>query len=123
YWPAVNGSAIPPDVKADFLRIWNTLIDWIETLPPGWVIRDYHSPNLMWLGEGRVGVLDFQDAMRGPWAYDVVSLLQDARVDVPEDIERDLLARYRQEVARRESGFDAAAFETAYAVLGAQRST
>lgn len=123
YWPAVKGSAIPPDVKADFLRIWNTLIDWIETLPPGWVIRDYHSPNLMWLGEGRVGVLDFQDAMRGPWAYDVVSLLQDARVDVPEDIERDLFAYYVHEASRRESGFDAAAFETAYAVLGAQRNT
>lgn len=123
YWPAVKGSAIPADVKADFVRIWNALIDWIETLPLGWVLRDYHSPNLMWLGHGRVGVLDFQDAMRGPWAYDVVSLLQDARLDVPEDIERDLLAHYRQEVARREPSFDAAAFDTAYAVLGAQRNT
>jgi tRNA threonylcarbamoyl adenosine modification protein YjeE len=123
YWPAIKGSPIPADVKADFLRIWNAQIDWLETLPLGWVLRDYHSPNLMWLGEGQVGVLDFQDAMRGPWAYDVVSLLQDARLDVPEDIERDLLAHYRREVARRELGFDVAAFDTAYAVLGAQRDT
>lgn len=123
YWPAIKGSPIPADVKADFLRIWNAQIDWLETLPLGWVLRDYHSPNLMWLGDGRVGVLDFQDAMRGPWAYDVVSLLQDARLDVSEDIERDLLDDYRREVARGEPDFDAAAFDTAYAVLGAQRNT
>jgi len=123
YWPAVKGSPIPADVKADFLRLWNAQIDWIETLPPGWVLRDYHSPNLMWLGDGRVGVLDFQDAMRGPWAYDVVSLLQDARLDVPEKLERALLDRYRQEVARQEPDFDRAAFDKAYAVLGAQRNT
>jgi tRNA threonylcarbamoyl adenosine modification protein YjeE len=123
YWPVIKGSPIPADVKADFLRIWNAQIDWLKTRPLGWVLRDYHSPNLMWLGDGRVGVLDFQDAMRGPWAYDVVSLLQDARLDVPEDIEHDLLVHYRQEVARREPNFDAAAFDTAYAVLGAQRNT
>lgn len=123
YWPAVKGSPIPDEAKADFLRIWNAQIDWLETLPLGWVLRDYHSPNLMWLSRGRVGVLDFQDAMRGPWAYDVVSLLQDARLDVPEDIERDLLSHYRKEVARHEPGFDAAIFDTAYAVLGAQRNT
>jgi tRNA threonylcarbamoyl adenosine modification protein YjeE len=123
YWPATKGAQIPPDAKADFLRLWNAQIDWLETLPLGWVLRDYHSPNLMWLSEAQVGVLDFQDAMRGPWAYDVVSLLQDARLDVPEDVERKLLAHYRQEVALREPDFDAAAFDTAYAVLGAQRNT
>ena len=123
YWPAIKGVPIPPDVKADFLHLWNAQIDWLETLPLGWVLRDYHSPNLMWLGNGRVGVLDFQDAMRGPWAYDVVSLVQDARLDVPEDIERQLLAHYRQAAALREPDFDAAAFDTAYAVLGAQRNT
>jgi aminoglycoside/choline kinase family phosphotransferase len=68
-------------------------------------------------------VLDFQDAMRGPWAYDVVSLLQDARLNVPEDIEQALLDHYRRQVAQREPDFDAAAFDTAYAVLGAQRNT
>jgi tRNA threonylcarbamoyl adenosine modification protein YjeE len=123
YWPAIKASPIPHDAKADFLRIWNAQIDWLETLPLGWVLRDYHSPNLMWLGETQVGVLDFQDAMRGPWAYDVVSLLQDARLDVSEDVERDLLAHYRDEVARREPGFDTATFDKAYAVLGAQRNT
>lgn len=123
YWPAVKGAAIPADAKAEFLRIWNAHIDWLETLPIGWVLRDYHSPNLMWLGDGRVGVLDFQDAMRGPWAYDVVSLLQDARLDVPENIERTLLDEYRVKVRASEPDFDVAAFDTAYAILGAQRNT
>ncbi|MFN3743242.1 MAG: tRNA (adenosine(37)-N6)-threonylcarbamoyltransferase complex ATPase subunit type 1 TsaE [Hyphomicrobiaceae bacterium] len=122
YWPAVKGAPAPAEVKAEFLRLWNAQIDWLEVQPLGWVLRDYHSPNLMWLGDGRVGVLDFQDAMRGPWAYDVVSLLQDARLDVPEALERELLQYYREEVARREPEFDAAAFDMAYAVLGAQRN-
>ncbi len=123
YWSAVKGAPPPPEMKAEFLRLWNVQIDWLETLAIGWVLRDYHSPNLMWLGDGRIGVLDFQDAMRGPWAYDVVSLLQDARLDVPEAIERALLEHYRQAVARREPDFDAMAFDRAYAVLGAQRNT
>ncbi len=66
--------------------------------PPTWVLRDYHSPNLLWLpqrdGIARIGLLDFQDALIGPAAYDVASLLQDARVDVPEAMEMALLSRY-----------------------------
>jgi tRNA threonylcarbamoyl adenosine modification protein YjeE len=123
YWPAIKGEPIPTDIKAGFLRLWDAQIDQLEKLPLGWVLRDYHSPNLMRLTDGLVGVLDFQDAMRGPWAYDVVSLLQDARLDVPEDVERDLLAYYRREVAQREPDFDLATFDYAYAVLGAQRNT
>ena len=55
-------------------------------MPAGLVLRDFHSPNLLWLpqreGAARVGIIDFQDALLGPVAYDLVSLLQDARVDV-----------------------------------------
>lgn len=83
--------------------------------------RDYHAENLLWLPEragiARVGLLDFQDAMRGHPAYDLVSLLQDARRDVPPAIEREMITRY---LAR--SGADAAAFDAAYHVLGAQRN-
>jgi N-acetylmuramate 1-kinase len=127
YWPAEKGAPIPADIKAEFLRLWDAEIDRLEALPLGWVLRDYHSPNLMWFDNGRgggnVGVLDFQDAMRGPWAYDVVSLLQDARLDVPETIENNLLAYYRREVTKREPDFDSATFDYAYAALGAQRNT
>lgn len=123
FWPALKGAPIPADVKAEFLALWDAQIDRLEALPVGWVLRDYHSPNLMWLPDHRVGALDFQDAMRGPWAYDVVSLLQDARLDVPENAEQALLDHYRQEVHRREPNFDASEFDWAYAVLGAQRNT
>jgi hypothetical protein len=85
------------------------------------VLRDYHAENLIWLpdrrGSARVGLLDFQDAARGHPAYDLVSLLKDARRDVPEDLERDMLARFLAI-----GGHDAAAFRAAYALLGAQRN-
>lgn len=81
------------------------------------VQRDYHAENLLWLpgrqGTARVGLLDFQDAMAGHRAYDLVSLLQDARRDVPAGIEAAMIARY---VAA--TGQDDHAFRTAYAVLG-----
>lgn len=83
--------------------------------------RDYHAENLLWLperaGPARVGLLDFQDAMLGHPAYDLVSLLQDARRDVPLSIEQDMLAHYLAQ-----SGEDETAFKAAYALLGAQRN-
>ena len=64
-------------------RRWRRFLKRSQT----WVLRDFHSPNLLWLSDredvARIGVLDFQDALIGPPAYDVASLLQDARVDVP----------------------------------------
>ena len=85
------------------------------------VLRDYHAENLLWLPErrglARVGLLDFQDAMAGHPAYDLVSLLQDARRDVPEATEQAMRAHY---VAI--TGQDGAAFSAAYAALGAQRA-
>jgi aminoglycoside/choline kinase family phosphotransferase len=91
-----------------------------------WVLRDYHSPNLMWLanrsGLGRVGLLDFQDAVMGSPAYDVASLLQDARVDVPEAMEVALLSHYVR-ARLKEPGFDARNFAQLYATLAAQRAS
>ncbi|WP_135502800.1 aminoglycoside phosphotransferase family protein [Roseovarius aestuariivivens] len=83
--------------------------------------RDYHAENLLWLPErsgiARVGLLDFQDAVLGHRAYDLVSLLQDARRDVPPEIEALMMARYIEA-----SGQDAQGFTLAYATLGAQRN-
>jgi aminoglycoside/choline kinase family phosphotransferase len=96
-------------------------------MPQAWVLRDYHSPNLLWLPEregiARVGVIDFQDAMRGPPAYDLVSLLQDARVDVAPELEAAVFDHYCAAVTARQTGFDRDAFAFAYAALGAQRNT
>jgi aminoglycoside/choline kinase family phosphotransferase len=83
--------------------------------------RDYHAENLIWLpertGAARVGLLDFQDAMAGHPAYDLVSILQDARRDVPPEVEAAMIARY---VAA--TGQDGETFRAAYAVLGVQRN-
>ena len=91
------------------------------------MLRDFHSPNLIWLPERdgirRVGVLDFQDAQRGSAAYDLVSLLQDARVDVTEALEKTLFAHYCEAVRSHQPHFDEAEFIFAYNALGAQRST
>ena len=83
--------------------------------------RDYHAENLLWLPERdgvlRVGLLDFQDARTGHPAYDLVSMLKDARRDVPPQIEEAMIARYIDE-----TGTDPAAFKAAYQVLGVQRN-
>ena len=92
-----------------------------------WVIRDFHSPNLIWLEDRadikKVGIIDFQDAVLGHPAYDLVSLLQDARVDVPEALELALLTRYIKARRDADAAFDAAMFAEHYAILSAQRNT
>jgi N-acetylmuramate 1-kinase len=114
-------------VRAEFAAMWRDLLATIATAPRTWVLRDFHSPNLIWLDArtdiAKVGIIDFQDAVLGPAAYDLVSLLQDARIDIAEPLELALLMRYIK--ARRETdpAFDAAGFAELYAVLSAQRNT
>ena len=91
------------------------------------MLRDFHSPIVIWLDQraeiAHVGIIDFQDAVLGPEAYDVVSLAQDARIDIPEAFEIALVARYVK--ARRTQGadFDSARFAALYALMSAQRNT
>jgi aminoglycoside/choline kinase family phosphotransferase len=93
-----------------------------RAVPSTLVLRDYHVDNLMLL-EGRsgiaaVGLLDFQDAVIGPVTYDLVSLLEDARRDVPEELAAAMLAHYLASFP----ALDRDAFAASYAVLGAQRN-
>jgi tRNA threonylcarbamoyl adenosine modification protein YjeE len=127
YWPALKGEPVPRGVRAEFSALWAPVLDRLLGLPGGWFLRDYHSPNLIWLPErkgiARVGIIDFQDALNEHFAFDLVSLLQDARVTVPQELEAELFARYCAEIARSEPAFDRAAFAAAYADFGAQRNT
>ena len=113
-------------LRAEFTRLWRDALQPAIEAPPTWVLRDYHSPNLLWLPErdnvARIGVLDFQDAMMGPAAYDLASLLQDARVDVPEPLEVALFSPTYAESCDHQR-FDAAGFARIYATLAAQRAT
>jgi tRNA threonylcarbamoyl adenosine modification protein YjeE len=127
YWPALKGGPASPAVRAEFMDLWSPVIDRLLALPGGWFLRDYHSPNLMWLperaGVARVGILDFQDALNEHPAFDLLSLLQDARTSVPPQLERTLFEHYCMAAAAREPAFDRHAFAAAYADFGAQRNT
>ena len=116
------------DAKRDlYLALWRDTLTPVIEAPATWVLRDVHSPNLLWLpereGVARIGLLDFQDAVLGSAAYDVASLLQDARVDVPEMMEIALLSRYTRARFASDPSFDAPGFARAYATLAAQRAS
>ena len=130
--PHARGTECDEADRAAFFAAWNEVITATDILTrsPTWVLRDYHSPNIVWcepceppLGPyDRVGVIDFQDALWGPAAYDVVSMGQDARVDITQTLEQNIIATYLE--ARTSAGrFDEVAFLRDYAVMGAQRNT
>lgn len=128
YWPALHGEPAPDALRTEYLGLWNAVFDELLRLQSGgWVLRDYHSPNLVWLPERsglrRVGILDCQDALKGHPAYDLASLLQDARLDVPEALEQKLFEHYCAAVSTKEAAFDRDSFAFAYSALGAQRNT
>lgn len=109
------------DAPTGFFQSLTGILGTFDTVPYVLALRDYHAENLLWLpdrrGPTRVGVLDFQDAFLGHPAYDLVSLLQDARRDVSPSVEQDMIAYYIDQ-----SGHDAARFTAAYAALGTQRN-
>lgn len=127
YWPAVHGTPAPQDARDDFIKLWNETFARVLAAPKGWLLRDYHSPNLLELTDRSAprdaGIIDFQDALIGPEAYDLVSLLQDARLDVPANLESELLDRYVAAMRANDTAFDEQFFRYTYAALGAQRNT
>ncbi|KHK91409.1 aminoglycoside phosphotransferase family protein [Novosphingobium malaysiense] len=107
--------------SAGFVSAWESVIgDLLPRQRPGvTVLRDYHAENIMLLGSlEKQGLLDFQDALVGHPAYDLVSLLQDARRDVSPDVEAQMFDRYV-----RATGVESEVFLADYARLGAQRNT
>ena len=122
-----RGGSVDEKARREFLSLWRAALTRAATGPMHWVLRDFHSPNLLWLPDrpdiGRIGLIDFQDALIGPPAYDVASLLQDARVDVPETMEFALLGRYVQGRQADDPQFNLANFVALYAVMATQRAT
>jgi N-acetylmuramate 1-kinase len=127
YLPHRGKSGLSASARGSFLTIWKGLLSEVMMAPRTWVLRDYHSPNLMWLphreGTDRIGIIDFQDAVMGHPAYDVVSLAQDARVDLPHGLELQLLSYYAQLRKQADPTFNMSAFARDYSVMGAQRGT
>jgi N-acetylmuramate 1-kinase len=127
YVPHIIGHHLSGSARAEFANLWAETLAEIVAAPKTWTLRDYHSPNLIWLPDRediqRVGLIDFQDAVLGHPAYDVASLLQDARVTVPPELELKLVSLYARERKAADPHLDVSAFARAYAVLGAQRAT
>jgi len=119
--------AFPQDHRAPFLDAWSKVLERTEAGPRTLVLRDYHSPNILWqpdaAGTDRVGVLDFQDALLGHSAYDLASLAQDARVPLSPEQEAFLKARYMVGRKAVDPDFDPESFDAAFAIFGAQRAT
>jgi tRNA threonylcarbamoyl adenosine modification protein YjeE len=127
-WYLPDRNATPAaELRDEFTTKWRELLARPAAAAKTWVMRDFHSPNLIWLDAradiAKVGIIDFQDAVMGPAAYDLVSLLQDARIDVPEALELAMLTRYIKARLASDDAFDPAAFAELYAIMSAQRNT
>jgi N-acetylmuramate 1-kinase len=114
---------IPGAAKEEFRAAWRAALPLAHRVPESLLLRDYHVANLMLLperdGVRRAGLLDFQDAYRGPVTYDLVSLLEDARRDVPDGLREKMLSRYVAQFP----ALDKNDFETSLAILAALRHT
>ena len=120
WWPRLVG--LPPvdeAAGAEWVELWRPVLERGEAGATVFTHRDYHAENLLWLSEregaARVGLLDFQDAVRGHPAWDLLSLLQDARRDVAPELEAAMQTRF---LAGRPE-LDREAFLADYAALGA----
>ena len=109
-------------LREEYLALWRAVLPDAVVSPPTLVLRDYHVDNLMLLpdrpGIKGCGLLDFQDAVTGPPSYDLVSLLEDARRDVPASLRRAMTERYLAAVP----ALDRTAFLRSAAILAAQRN-
>jgi len=117
----LDDDPLPERVRREYGEAWLEVFPLVHKTPKTLVLRDYHVDNMIWLPERNgiraCGLLDFQDAVSGSVAYDLMSLLEDARRDIDADLKNAMLERYI-------AGFpelDRAAFNDAFAVLAAQR--
>jgi hypothetical protein len=122
YMPAVLGHRLPAEDRDAYVAIWRRLLARVGVAAPTLVLRDFHVDNLMLLrdrpGVRRCGLLDFQDAVRGPSSYDLVSLIEDARRDVSPELREVMTARYLAAFP----SLDKAEFRRSAAILATQRN-
>ncbi|CCF21579.1 conserved protein of unknown function [Pseudorhizobium banfieldiae] len=123
--PWKRGTDPTEEERQAYLAVWDDLIAELAPAERNLLLRDFHSPNIIWRahesGVRRVGIIDFQDAMIGPTAYDLASIVQDARVDVSPALAEQMMRDYF--ALRRSLGsFNEAAFLKAFAIMSAQRN-
>ena len=122
---ALNRDATADEI-AEHRALWRAALAGIAAAPRVFVHRDYHAQNLLWLpqrlGPGRTGLIDFQDAVAGSRAYDIVSLLEDARRDVDPAVAKSALQHYLDSMAAQGTPVDETAFAAEIAAMAAQRN-
>jgi tRNA threonylcarbamoyl adenosine modification protein YjeE len=125
YLPFKRGAPVRDDEKREYFAIWDGLIASLKDCETGLLLRDFHSPNIIWQPEEqshrKVGLIDFQDAMVGPTAYDLASIIQDARVTIEPSLADTLKAEYLG-LRAGHPGFNEAGFLSAFAIMSAQRN-
>ncbi len=126
YWAARTGSVASPELRQEFLQIWADLLAKVSTDKECMVLRDYHVDNLILVDDApgkntyelsSCGLLDFQDALIGSRAYDLVSLLEDARREVDAQMSAELIEHFTRDLSTNEK----TQFLYDYRVLGAHR--
>ncbi|MBT5047051.1 MAG: phosphotransferase [Rhodospirillaceae bacterium] len=119
--PQFTGATLPDGTAREYGDLWRLTLRHIRSVPETLVLRDYHVDNLMRLdgrdGIAACGLLDFQDAVRGPVTYDLVSLIEDARRDISPEIASAMRERYLTAFP----ALDRESFDRSMAILGAQR--
>jgi aminoglycoside/choline kinase family phosphotransferase len=124
FLPAALGHPTAPGDSAEHRELWRSTLRRTSFGPPILVHRDYHAQNLLWRGglsgHARVGVIDFQDAVAGSPAYDLISLLEDARRDVASELASTMTSRYLKGSGTDGAGADR--FLASAALLAAQRN-
>ncbi len=126
FMPVALGRTATPAETEDHRHLWRSALAEARKAPSVFVHRDYHAQNLMWLsgreGVARVGLIDFQDAVAGSKAYDLISLIEDARRDVPPEVGEATTLHYLIAMKRQGTPLDEEAFRGQMAIMAAQRN-
>ncbi len=124
--PVALGRNVSPSETEEHRALWRRALAEARKALPVFVHRDYHAQNLLWLpartGTARVGLIDFQDAVAGTKAYDLVSLIEDARRDVSPDIAEAATRHYLDAMKAQGTPVDEEAFRGQMAIMAAQRN-
>lgn len=124
--PLALGRGAHEEERDEHRSLWHEALGPVLAASPVFVHRDYHAQNLFWLPQrqeaARVGMIDFQDAVAGAPSYDLISLIEDARRDVPADLAEAMVRRYIAARQNARSSFNAESYRAQAAVMAAQRN-
>lgn len=125
YIPFQKQKPLDEKQREAFFTCWHPYLDMLIQGENTFVMRDYHSPNILWRahkkGIDRIGLIDFQDGLKGPTVYDLVSLAQDARCYISPTLEEKILDAYCNARRQASQSFDENELRKLYAFAGAQR--